>query len=167
MTREAERVLSGGRTRFGFTLVEVVIVALIVGILAVVAVPKIVNSHQDAMINTTMQDIRVIEEAAHRYRARNGDWPPFTYKGTPPNDFDGYIGRAIFRKEPPIGSWTGYGYIWNPNVFGTQAAVYLYNPTPPTELWLDMDEQFDDGDPDAGSIYIYSDRWLIFVVDEH
>lgn len=61
--------LDFGMMRRGFTLVELVIVVLILGILAAVAVPKVINNSQEAHDTAIAQTLASIREAIDLYRA--------------------------------------------------------------------------------------------------
>lgn len=59
----------------GFTLIEVMVVVVILGILAAVIVPNIMDEPEKARINKAKQDIRALEEALNRYKLDNFDYP--------------------------------------------------------------------------------------------
>ena len=59
----------------GFTLIEVIVVVVILGILASVVVPKVVNRTGQAQIVKAKQDIRAMESALQLYRVDNFDYP--------------------------------------------------------------------------------------------
>jgi len=61
--------------RNGFTLVELLIVVLILGALAAIAVPRITTGVETAKINTCDTNIRIINTQIELYRANTGDWP--------------------------------------------------------------------------------------------
>jgi general secretion pathway protein G len=63
------------RRRNGFSLVELVVVVLILGIIAAVAAPKMFNTANDARMNTTKQSLIVVRDAIELYRAQNGSYP--------------------------------------------------------------------------------------------
>jgi type II secretory pathway pseudopilin PulG len=144
-----------------------VIVALILGILAAVVVPEVINHTRDAILNATIADVDAIADAADRYRAQNGDWPTFTWAINAPGDFDGYLGASAFRKKPAIGtSSDGWRWLKNWPAEGIEACLYLTNFSPPTTLWQELDDVFDDGDLATGDIFVWGNYYLIFVVSE-
>ncbi len=63
------------RHQTGFTLIEVLIVTVIIGILAAVAIPKFAATKEKAYDKTVMSDIRRAEVAAEAYYADNMAYP--------------------------------------------------------------------------------------------
>ncbi len=61
--------------RRGFTLVELVIVVLVIGILTAVAAPKMMNTATNARTNGTKQSLFVMRDALELYRSQNGSYP--------------------------------------------------------------------------------------------
>lgn len=59
----------------GFTLIEVMIVVVILGILASIVVPKIMGRPDEARATRTLQDIRAISAALDLYRLDNFSYP--------------------------------------------------------------------------------------------
>jgi general secretion pathway protein G len=59
----------------GFTLIEVMIVVVILGILASIIVPKIMGRPDEARATRTLQDIRAITAALDLYRLDNFSYP--------------------------------------------------------------------------------------------
>ena len=61
--------------RRGFSLIEMVIVILILGIIAAVAAPRMFDTATTAEENTTRQQLAVLRNAIEMYRARSGIYP--------------------------------------------------------------------------------------------
>lgn len=91
------------RSQSGFTLIEIMVVVVILGILAAIAVPRIMNRPDTARITKAKQDIRVIESALKLYRLDNFQYPS-TDQGL----------QALVEQpagDPPAKNWKSGGYL--------------------------------------------------------
>lgn len=65
------------RARFsaGFTLVEIMVVVVIIGILAVLIVPRVLGRSDEARVAAAKHDIAAIVQSLKLYRLDNGRYP--------------------------------------------------------------------------------------------
>ncbi len=87
----------------GFTLIEVMVVVVILGILAAVLVPKVMDRPDEARIVKARQDIRALEAALNLYRLDNYDYP------TTDQGIEALVTQPASDPAPP--KWKKGGYI--------------------------------------------------------
>ncbi|MHC4105939.1 MAG: competence type IV pilus major pilin ComGC [Planctomycetota bacterium] len=63
------------RNKKGFTLVELMIVVLILGALAAIAIPRIMGGAQTARISACGTNIDMLNSQIELYNANEGAWP--------------------------------------------------------------------------------------------
>lgn len=91
------------RRSSGFTLIEIMVVVVILGILAAVAVPRIMDRPDAARITKARQDVRVIESALKLYRLDNYRYP------TMEQGLDALVTKPGIQPEPT--NWKAGGYV--------------------------------------------------------
>jgi general secretion pathway protein G len=59
----------------GFTLVEIMVVIVILGLLATLVATNVIGASDEARITKAQTDVRVIADSVRSYRAKNGKLP--------------------------------------------------------------------------------------------
>jgi len=96
-----------GRRREGFTLVELLIVMVMVGILAGIAVPSVQNAVWKARAAEVVSDVHTVTLAYHEYLADGGGALPSAPWNQPPAALEPYLGDGFsFSTEVADYSWT-------------------------------------------------------------
>ena len=102
-TAHIRRPLGSHARAQGFTLIEIMVVVVILGILAAVVVPRLMDRPDEARVTKARQDIRAMQSALELYRLDNFNYPS-TQQGL----------EALTAKpsgDPPARNWKSGGYI--------------------------------------------------------
>jgi general secretion pathway protein G len=87
----------------GFTLIEIMVVILIIGVLAALIVPKVMSRPDEARMTAAKQDIATITQALNLYKLDNQRYPTTEQ------------GLAALVKKPAISpiptNWKSEGYL--------------------------------------------------------
>lgn len=86
----------------GFTLIEIMVVVIIIGLLAAVIVPQVIDRVDDARVSKAKQDIQAIESALVMFRLDN-----FRY----PSTDQGLTALVQQPSDPSIRNWRPGGYL--------------------------------------------------------
>lgn len=121
----------------GFTLIEIMVVIIILGLLVAIVAPKILGRTDDARITATKLQIRQLEEALHLYKLDNGVYPS-TEQG-----LDALINKPTIGEIPS--RWREGGYVPKiPNDPWTHPYVYI---SPGAHGDYDLSSYGADGEP--------------------
>ena len=91
------------RTQGGFTLIEIMVVVVILGILAALVVPQVMSRPDQAKVTVAQGDIKAIAAALDMYKLDNHSYPS-TQQGL----------EALVKKpsgNPPAKNWNKDGYL--------------------------------------------------------
>ena len=103
----------------GFTLIEIMVVVIIIGLLAAIVAPTVINRIDDAQITKAKADISSIENGMKLYRLDN-----FAY----PTTEQGIEALVTQPNDPNVRNWKAGGYISDMPVDPWGNAYLYLNP---------------------------------------
>ncbi len=137
-----------------FTLVEMIVVVLIIGILGSVAAPKLIGTSQVASVNAFATQLTAYADAFDLYKAENGAYPATSNTGLLPTGMDKFINPKEFARPTPLGGFWDYSALGA----GLNAGVgveYLNGVGfPGTTVLLEVDTMLDDGNLATGALVL-------------
>lgn len=129
-----------GRVRGAFTLVEILIVVVILGILSAIVVPQFTTASEDAQVKSTKIQLQKLRNTLAVYYVRNnahfpqvlegdGTWGEVIGEGymhvPPSNQYVGANGRVVKYGVGPDATFQAeYGWIFNPATGDVWAGGY-------------------------------------------
>lgn len=140
----------GRRGLEGFTLVEIMIVVVIIGLLAALAIPAFQRVQRAAQNGRIVNDFRVFSQAFETYNSVHGTWPNNAAPGQVPSapySMAGDFKTGIWQATTAIGGrWN-----WDKNITsGVVAGLSISNFTCDTAQLAEIDAKLDDGDLSTG-----------------
>lgn len=135
--------------RRAFTLVEILIVVVILGILAAIVVPQFADAATATRQSAFATDIKTWAEAATRYQAETGEYLEDSASGDFPAGWDAYANREQWENGTVIGGLWDFEL----NSFGVRSSfgVHFNGVAPQSDEFMSViDRIVDDGDLATG-----------------
>lgn len=144
----------------GFSLVELVVVIMILGILAAIAVPNFIQTSKKSSTSAAARQLRVIDDALNRYYFENQTWPPSSLTGTVPKQLLNYIDDSSFSGPTFLGGTAAWVYS-EPKNYGK---LEVTGSTATLAQYLEIDAAIDDGVARTGRLRGNGTTWSLDVL---
>jgi len=147
----------------GFTLVEILIVVVILGILSAIVVPQFSTASEECVNTTFVTSLRAFVNAATIYQVKTGNFPADGSSGICPAGFEDYIDQICWERGTPLGG------VWDSelNSFGYTSSIgvhFMNGSTRDDAYMAEVDAIFDDGNLSTGCFRkLAADRYYYIV----
>ncbi|MFG0283002.1 MAG: type II secretion system protein [Phycisphaerales bacterium JB039] len=152
--------------RTGFTLVEILIVVLILGILAALVVPRFATASEDAARQAFSESLLGFVDAATMYQAREGRPIPDGGTGLLPPGMEPYVKARDWENGTPIGG------MWDSefrDVGGMESLIgvhFMGGDDPGAAFMTQVDAIFDDGNLATGAFRDFGGSRYYYIIIE-
>jgi type IV pilus assembly protein PilA len=145
------------RRHAAFTLVEIMIVVVIIGLLAAMAIPAFQRVQEASQNSRFISDLRTFAQGFETYATKNGGWPPNAGTAVVPVGMSGEIKDDAWTtaKNSVGGRWN-----WDRGNNGISAAISCVNVTASDAQMTAIDAKIDDGDLSTGSFQKINGRFM-------
>jgi prepilin-type N-terminal cleavage/methylation domain-containing protein len=151
---------SSAQRRTGFTLVEIAIVAALISMLALIAIPAFMRARRESQNARFISDLRAAVGAFEMYTLANNQYPPDVTPGVVPAGMAGYLAKIPWTRNTPIGGqWD-----WDNGQFGFTAGVSVYFGNAMEDARMTgIDAKIDDGSLSTGRFRKRSDGYIYVI----
>ncbi len=150
-------------TQKGFTLLELLVVVVIIGIIAAIAIPQYSSFRNSSFAASAASDLKGFRLAFESYAAENGDFPNDSHIVLPPGTgIDNLIDNTHWLATTPVGG----NYNWEGPDGYPYAGVAILGATADSSTMAKLDAMLDDGNLASGSFRITPNGRHTYIFDE-
>ena len=151
------------RARSGFTLIEVLIVVVILGILASITVPNYYTKIGESREQAFVQQLRTNANAVQIHYARRSHFPDEAVAGVIPPTLTRYLQAGAWDRPTPLGGqWRHVRSL--PGV-SSAVGVDFGTAAGPVDVLTRIDARFDDGNLSTGRFQQYTPSTFYLILE--
>lgn len=143
----------------GFTLIEIMIVVVIIGFLASMAIPAFQKIRRNVQNNAFANDLRQVRAAAEQYIMETSAYPADGLPGAFPEEMRPYLPGGVETHATPVGGM----WDWDFEQFGFKAGISVYEPVADLAQMQEVDRIVDDGDLGTGNFRSRSNGYIYVI----
>jgi type IV pilus assembly protein PilA len=147
------------RRAAGFTLIEIMVVVVIIGFLASMAIPAFQKVRRNAQNNAFANDLRQVVAAAEQCLMEYCTYPADGYPGAFPEEMRPYLPGGVETRYTPIGGM----WDWDFEQFGVKAGISVYEPVADVAQMQEVDRIVDDGNLGTGNFRSRSNGYIYVI----
>jgi prepilin-type N-terminal cleavage/methylation domain-containing protein len=148
------------RSLQGYTLVEIMLVVMIIGLLTALAIPTFIKARTRSHNTRFVNDLRLASDAFALYAMSKGTYPPDSTPAVVPVGMTACLPKMKWNEATAIGGlWD-----WDYRQFGCTAGVSVYQPARSAAEMRAVDTMIDDGNLVTGS-FRSRDQGYIYVIE--
>ena len=121
------------KAKSGFTLVEILIVVVILGILAAIVIPQFTEASTEAKLSSLCTDLQTMRSQIELYKIQHNDVPPtfaaFTAQMTGQTDITGAVGTDYgpYIQKVPTNQFNNLATLDNTGTVGDNVGGWEYD----------------------------------------
>lgn len=146
----------------GFTILEIMIAVVIIGILVAIAIPTFLHLQRNSQNSRFISDLRTFSQAYETYAMRYGKWPPNTPSGEVPSVMSGELQDSHWVAINSLGGHWKWDYK-PPGADHFTAGISITGITVSDAQMIEIDKKMDDGDLTKGAFFKGSDRFIFIL----
>lgn len=138
------------RTTSGFTLLEIMVAVVIIGLLATLSIPIFTQLRERSVRTVMANELRLAAAALNNYAFEKGDWPPDGAGGWPTEIIDYLPQSERWNGPTPIGG----KWAWVREADALSASIQVNDFTAPLDQIASLDRVIDNGELSTGNLRV-------------
>ncbi|MEO0511103.1 MAG: type II secretion system protein [Verrucomicrobiota bacterium] len=150
------------KRRNGFTLIEIMIVVVMIGLLAAMSMPAFQRVRHNSQNANFANDVRIFSGLIETYITEIGTYPENSAPGVIPTGFESYVKTEQWYGAPSIGG----DWDFERDTSGIKIAVGAHGFHATDKQLQKLDSEYDDGGLSTGEFRKLASGGYYFIISE-